>query len=88
MCNKTTVLFSQKSGFLASVPGFVVGSHPAYWKLGWVGFWVWLKLATDHTPSTRGGSKWAPYTKYSPIVVTIALADVTNPPPILDFALD
>jgi hypothetical protein len=47
--------------------------------LGWD--WVWLKLAADH----HSISEWAPYTKQSPIVVTIALADVINLPLILDY---
>jgi hypothetical protein len=52
----------------------------------WIGLGlVWLKLAADHhSHHNRGGSKLAPYTKYSPIVVTISLADVTNLPLILD----
>jgi hypothetical protein len=43
----------------ASIPEFVVGSHPAYWNPALVGG-VWLKLAADdpHVPvaGTEGGS--------------------------------
>jgi len=59
------------TGFLASVPGFVVGSHTAYWRPAR----VWLKLAADHHCHHKG-LKMGSNAKYSPIIITPAHADI------------
>jgi hypothetical protein len=80
----TKVSAQTQDPFLASVPGFVGGSHLAIRSQLWVGLGV-AKIGADHHFNHQRGLKMGSAAKYSPIVVTLAHADVTNLTLILDF---